>query len=60
MSPDLLRGISAFVEVAKLKSVSLAAVALDLPKSTVSRRVTSLERAKSACSWPMHLRLATG
>ncbi len=44
MSPDLLRGISVFVAVAKLKSVSHAAAALQMPKSTVSRRVSALER----------------
>lgn len=44
MSPDLLRGISVFVAVAKLRSVSHAAVALQMPKSTVSRRVSALER----------------
>lgn len=44
MNPDLLRGIGVFTEVARLKSVSGAAAALDMPKSTVSRRVSELER----------------
>ena len=44
MNPDLLRGIGVFTEVARLKSVSRAAAALDLPKSTVSRRVSELEK----------------
>jgi DNA-binding transcriptional LysR family regulator len=43
MDPDLLRGIAVFTEVARLKSVSRAAAALDMPKSTVSRRVSKLE-----------------
>jgi len=44
MNPDLLRGIGVFTEVARLKSVSRAAAALDMPKSTVSRRVSELEK----------------
>jgi DNA-binding transcriptional LysR family regulator len=43
MNPDLLRGIGVFTEVARLKSVSRAAEALEMPKSTVSRRVSKLE-----------------
>ncbi|RJP68427.1 MAG: LysR family transcriptional regulator [Comamonadaceae bacterium] len=43
MKPDLLRGIAVFTEVARLKSVSRAAAALEMPKSTVSRRVSMLE-----------------
>ena len=43
MKPDLLRGIAVFTEVARLKSVTRAAAALELPKSTVSRRVSMLE-----------------
>ena len=41
MKPDLLRGIAVFTEVARLKSVSRAAAALEMPKSTVSRRRAS-------------------
>lgn len=44
MNPELLRGIAVFTEVARLKSVSHAAQALGMPKSTVSRRVSALER----------------
>lgn len=43
MNPDLLRGIAVFTEVARLKSISRAAEALGLPKSTVSGRVSALE-----------------
>ncbi|VCU68827.1 HTH-type transcriptional regulator DmlR [Pigmentiphaga humi] len=44
MTPDLLRNIAVFAEVAKAKSFTKAGLALDLPKSTVSRRVAELER----------------
>lgn len=44
MKPDTLRAISVFVEVAKLRSFTRAGAVLDLPKSTVSRRVAALER----------------
>lgn len=44
MKPDTLRAISVFVEVAKLRSFTRAGAVLDCPKSTVSRRVSMLER----------------
>lgn len=44
MNPETLRGIVVFVEVARLKSFSRAALALEMPTSTVSRRVSALER----------------
>jgi len=44
MSPELLRGMAVFVEVAKARSFTKAADALQIPKSTVSRRITMLER----------------
>ena len=44
MDPDTLRAMAVFVEVAKTKSYTRAASSLDLPKSTVSRRVVELER----------------
>lgn len=40
-----LNDIALFVEVAKRKSFSLAARALDMPTSTLSRRINELERA---------------
>ncbi|KAG1251407.1 hypothetical protein G6F65_018372 [Rhizopus arrhizus] len=40
-----LNDIALFVEVAKRKSFSLAARALDMPTSTLSRRINDLERA---------------
>ncbi len=40
-----LNDIALFVEVAKRKSFSLAARALDMPTSTLSRRISELERA---------------
>ena len=43
MNPETLRGIVVFVEVARLKSFSRAGKALDMPTSTVSRRVSALE-----------------
>ena len=43
MNPETLRGIVVFVEVAKLTSFSRAARALEMPVSTVSRRVAALE-----------------
>lgn len=44
MKPETLRGMVVFVEVAKLKGFSRAALALKMPVSTVSRRVAWLER----------------
>ncbi|AZG09625.1 LysR family transcriptional regulator [Pigmentiphaga sp. H8] len=44
MKPELLRNVAVFVEVAKARSFTKAASALDLPKSTVSRRIRELER----------------
>jgi DNA-binding transcriptional LysR family regulator len=44
MNPELLRGMAVFVEVAKAKSFTRAAEVLGMPKSTVSRRITLLER----------------
>lgn len=40
-----LNDIALFVEVAKRKSFSLAARALDMPTSTLSRRINQLEKA---------------
>ncbi|HCQ49065.1 LysR family transcriptional regulator [Achromobacter spanius] len=40
-----LNDIALFVEVAKRKSFSMAARALDMPTSTLSRRINELERA---------------
>lgn len=40
-----LNDIALFVEVAKRKSFSLAARALNMPTSTLSRRINELERA---------------
>ncbi|MFC4273746.1 LysR family transcriptional regulator [Achromobacter aloeverae] len=40
-----LNDIALFVEVARRKSFSLAARALDMPTSTLSRRISELERA---------------
>lgn len=42
---DLLRDMQLFVEVAKARSFTRAAEALDMPASTVSRRIAGLERA---------------
>ena len=44
MNPETLRGMVVFVEVARLKGFSRAAQALEMPTSTVSRRVSALER----------------
>ncbi|MFJ1302558.1 LysR family transcriptional regulator [Pseudomonadota bacterium AL_CKDN230030165-1A_HGKHYDSX7] len=44
-SPVQLNDIALFVEVAKRKSFSLAARALHIPTSTLSRRISQLERA---------------
>jgi DNA-binding transcriptional LysR family regulator len=44
MTPELLRDVAVFVEVAKGLSFSKAATALGLPRSTVSRRIADLER----------------
>lgn len=44
-SPVQLNDIALFVEVAKRKSFSLAARALNMPTSTLSRRINELERA---------------
>jgi len=44
MNPETLRGIVVFVEVARLSSFSRAGQALEMPTSTVSRRVSALER----------------
>lgn len=44
MNPETLRGMVVFVEVARLRGFSRAAAALDMPVSTVSRRVAALER----------------
>ncbi|EHK67815.1 LysR family transcriptional regulator [Achromobacter arsenitoxydans] len=44
-SPVQLNDIALFVEVAKRKSFSQAARALDMPTSTLSRRINELERA---------------
>ena len=43
MSPELLRDVAVFVEVAKVQSFSKASIALNLPKSTVSRRIADFE-----------------
>ena len=40
-----LNDIALFVEVARRKSFSLAARALNIPTSTLSRRISELERA---------------
>ncbi|AZY50175.1 LysR family transcriptional regulator [Bordetella avium] len=44
-NPVQLNDIALFVEVAKRKSFSLAAKALHMPTSTLSRRISQLERA---------------
>ena len=44
MTPELLRDVAVFVEVAKGLSFSKAATALGLPRSTVSRRIADIER----------------
>jgi DNA-binding transcriptional LysR family regulator len=44
MNPELLRDVAVFVEVAKAQSFSKASIALNLPKSTVSRRIADFER----------------
>lgn len=44
MDPDLLRRIAVFVEVAKARTITGAAASLGMPKSTVSRHVSELER----------------
>jgi DNA-binding transcriptional LysR family regulator len=44
LNPSLLRNVAVFVEVGKARSFSRAALALELPKSTVSRRIAELER----------------
>lgn len=41
---ELLRDMALFVEVARQRSFTAAAAALRLPKSTLSRRITALER----------------
>ncbi|AWN43001.1 LysR family transcriptional regulator [Methylobacterium durans] len=43
--PQVLRDMALFVEVAKRKSFSQAAAALDMPISSVSRRITQFETA---------------
>ncbi|KAB1077323.1 LysR family transcriptional regulator, partial [Methylobacterium soli] len=43
--PQVLRDMALFVEVAKRKSFSQAAAALDMPVSSVSRRITQFEAA---------------
>jgi len=43
MNPELLRDVAVFVEVAKAQSFSKASIALNLPKSTVSRRIADFE-----------------
>jgi len=42
---DVLRDMALFVEVAKTKSIKKAAEALSMPDSTLSRRITGLERS---------------
>ena len=42
---ELLRDMALFVEVAKAKSFSRAAEALDMPLSSLSRRISELEKA---------------
>lgn len=44
MNLEILRCMAVFAEVAKAKSFTRAATALDLPKSTVSRRIAQLEK----------------
>ncbi len=44
MSPEMLRGMVVFVEVARLKGFSRAGLALEMPVSTVSRRIAEFER----------------
>ena len=44
MHPDILRAMAVFVEVARLKGFTRAAAALGMPTSTVSRRISALER----------------
>ena len=43
MNPELLRDVAVFVEVAKAQSFSKASIALNMPKSTVSRRIADFE-----------------
>lgn len=43
--PQVLRDMALFVEVAKRKSFSRAAAALDMPVSSLSRRITQFEAA---------------
>jgi DNA-binding transcriptional LysR family regulator len=43
MNPEMLRDVAVFVEVAKAQSFSKASIALNLPKSTVSRRIADFE-----------------
>lgn len=43
--PQVLRDMALFVEVAKRKSFSQAAAALDVPISSLSRRITQFETA---------------
>ena len=42
---DELRDVALFVEVARKKSIKRAAEALDIPDSTLSRRITQLEKS---------------
>lgn len=46
---NILRDIPLFVEVARQKSFSRAAEALDMPVSTLSRRIAALEKRLSLC-----------
>ena len=50
---NLLRDMPLFVEVAKYKSFTLAADALDMPVSTLSRRISAMEKALAV---PLFLR----
>lgn len=45
MAPDHLADIALFVEVVKARSFSRAAEVLEMPASTLSRRIAALERA---------------
>jgi DNA-binding transcriptional LysR family regulator len=45
MATDLLRDMALFVEVARTRSFTAAAFNLDMPASTLSRRIAGLERA---------------
>lgn len=44
-NPEVLRDIALFVEVARTKSIKRAAQALGMPDSTLSRRITLLEKS---------------